>query len=154
MAIVTVTDTNRQIFLNLSQAYEAETSGLTHKLPNEEGVFPMDTQLEENVTAYLFYEETTPIGLAVVRLNKSGVHQVLEFYIVPSFRYRKLGCQFAGEILHKTPGAWQVEEIKGAESAVAFWRYVIRMHTHDKFKEDVIEHPYWGKVTRQRFSIA
>lgn len=49
--LVTVNSSNLAIYLNLTQAYEAEFSPLTKKLPDEEGKFTLDTPIEGTLLA-------------------------------------------------------------------------------------------------------
>jgi hypothetical protein len=52
------------------------------------------------------------------------------------------------------PGAWQVRQIEGANSATSFWRATIKKFTHDNFIEKIIDDKVWGKVTCQYFSYS
>lgn len=52
------------------------------------------------------------------------------------------------------PGEWESKQIEGAEPAIAFWRRAIGAYTDDQFIEDIYSDPYWGEVTRQRFTVS
>ncbi|UAA38498.1 GNAT family N-acetyltransferase [Paraneptunicella aestuarii] len=153
MQIVQVQPHNEYIYLNLAQAYEAEFSALTHKMPNADGLFSLDTHLNDKTLAFLAYENDVPAGFIVLALEQVRSYEVCEFYIVPSFRLRHLGIKLAFSIWQKYPGAWVVKQIEGADYATTFWRKAISEFTQGRFDEDKYLDPYWGLVTRQVFSI-
>ncbi|WP_053403901.1 hypothetical protein [Persicobacter sp. CCB-QB2] len=69
MKIIEVTDQNKGIYLQLCQAYEAEFSALTEKLPDEYGVFALDTPVVPPYLGLLWVQEGIPIGFANIRLG-------------------------------------------------------------------------------------
>lgn len=152
MQIVQVNEHNEHIYLNLMQAYEAEFSVITRKLPDTNGLFSLDTHLDENTFAFLAYEDDVPIGFIAMAIDVGQSYEVCEFYIIPSFRKRNFGAELAFTIWKKYPGTWIVKQIEGADDATVFWRKIIGQLTHNKFEEDQFIDPYWGLVTRQTFS--
>ncbi len=150
-SLVQVNHTNLLVILNLAQAYEAEFSALTGKIPNDNGEFVFDTIPVTPYQGYLFYQENTPIGFCVINTN-STLKDIAEFYIIPSMRRKEIGTQFAYAIFNKYPGLWQARQIKGADHAVKFWRNVISAYTKNNYKEQTIQDPHWGTVTRQIFT--
>lgn len=153
LRLVEVNHTNLLVILNLAQAYEAEFSALTGKIPNDNGEFVFDTIPVAPYQGYLLYQANTPIGFCVINTN-STPQDIAEFYIIPSRRHKKIGTEFAYSIFDKYPGLWQVRQIKGAEHAIAFWRRVISTYTKNNYKEQIIEDPDWGIVTKQIFTAA
>ena len=145
-----VTEENIAILLNLGQTYEAEFSKITGKVPNEMGVFQLDTIPKHPYTGYLFYEKSVPVGFCIINTNVNPM-DIAEFYIIPSKRNKKFGITFAHSIFKKYPGTWQVRQIQGADHAVKFWRRVISDYTLGNYKEEVVEDPNWGVVTKQTF---
>ena len=145
-----VTEENIAILLNLGQAYEAEFSKITGKIPNEMGVFQLDTMPKNPYTGYLFYEKSVPVGFCIINTRVNPM-DIAEFYIIPSKRNQKLGMTFAHSIFKKYPGTWQVRQIQGADHAVKFWRRVIGGYTSGNYNEEVVEDPDWGVVTKQTF---
>lgn len=149
--LVTINDTNMQIYINLARSYEAEFSNLTHKNPNELGIVEPDTIPVSPYIGYLLYNDKTPIGFCVVgTVNK--LNDVAEFYIAPSMRKNKFGYNMATTVFDLHPGTWQVRQIEGATNAIEFWRKVIKQYTQNNFIEAVVSDPDWGIVTRQQFS--
>jgi predicted acetyltransferase len=149
--LVTVNASNLAIYLNLTQAYEAEFSPLTKKLPDDEGKFALDTPIEGNVTGYLLYIDGKPAGLAAIANESVDHYEVCDFYVVPVFRKNKAGQRFAHILFDMMPGLWQSKQIAGADNAIAFWRRAIGSYTNEVFVEDIYHDEYWGDVTRQCF---
>jgi predicted acetyltransferase len=140
------------VYRHLAQAYEAEFSALTGKMPGEDGVFALDTEIDEKHLGWLLYEQGRPVGLAAIGSQGAG-WEVCEFYVLPVCRGRSLGSDFIHEIWRRFPGEWQIKQIAGAELASRFWRRCIAAYPLD-FKEDIYEDVYWGRVTRQRFTLS
>jgi predicted acetyltransferase len=152
MEIRNVDARNENVLRNLMQGYEAEFSAITKKVPANDGLFALDTFVDKNHDGYLLLEEGLPIGFAI-KGEKSGLHDISEFYIVPSKRASGIGSKFAAQIFQKYPGQWQVLQIDGADKAIDFWNKAIDAFKQGDFVQDTITDPYWGKVTRQRFNV-
>lgn len=148
--IAIINKRNFRILINLAQAYEAEFSAITKKIPDKYGVFKLDTLPILPYIGYLLYINKIPVGFCIIKAI-SKIKDISEFYIIPSMRKRKLGIQFAHCIFDKYPGQWQVRQISGAYHAIDFWRKTIALYTNNKFKESVKSDKDWGIVTCQRF---
>lgn len=85
MQIIKVDLSNQHIYMNLAQAYEAEFSKIMQKKPDENGLFPLDTILEGNVTGYLLYVDGIPAGHTAIANESDGNYEVCDFYVVPYF---------------------------------------------------------------------
>ncbi len=153
MTLVTVTQANLNIYLNLAQCYEAEFSAITLKKPNEMGIFELDTLIGEGVSGLLLMADGVPSAIAAIGIKGDERYEVCEFYVVPSFRKNSTGMKFAHMIWKKYPGAWEIKQIKGAEYASEFWRKSITAFEQTAYKEDRYEDRYWGIVTRQQFTV-
>jgi predicted acetyltransferase len=143
----------RAVYENLAQAYEAEFSSLTGKMPDENGFFKIDTLPLKPYTGYLLFYQKHPIGFCVAE-TESDLKDIAEFYIIPVMRKKNFGYQLAKMVFDRHPGQWQVRQINGANDAISFWRAVVRNYTHNQFNEAVVNDPYWGVVTRQQFCTA
>ncbi|MGX9458455.1 GNAT family N-acetyltransferase [Photobacterium damselae subsp. damselae] len=158
MKIVDVTPSNIEIYYNLTQAYEAEFSPLTKKFPDQKGKFALDTEIGGNAKGFLLYIDEHPAGLAAIAVDEvedGSLHcEVCDFYVVPLFRKNKAGQRFAHQLFAMMPGEWESKQIEGAEHAIAFWRRAIGAYTDEQFIEDIYSDPYWGEVTRQRFTVS
>ena len=149
--LVLIDQKNMQVYINLARSYEAEFSSLTHKVPNDEGIFEPDTIPLNPYVGYLLYKSKTPIGFCVAELSNE-MYDVAEFYIIPSMRKNKFGYHMATSVFDKHAGSWQVRQIEGAENAKAFWRKIISQYTGNEYVEAVVNDEDWGVVTRQRFA--
>lgn len=147
-----ITKENSKAYYNLTQAYEAEFSNLTHEMPDEDGLFKIQTDIDHEHIGYLLYDNKKPIGFMVVRMGE--VKDVSEFYIIPAKRKSGYGQSLASYVFSQHPGRWQVRQISGADSAKAFWRKVIAKITAGQYLEEVIQDDDWGYVSRQSFEIA
>lgn len=148
--LVEITQQNLDIFKNLAHAYEAEFSKITCKMPDEFGLFKIDTFPFTPYIGYLLYQREIPIGFCVTNVENE-IKDIAEFYIAPVMRKNNFGYQLASMIFNKHPGQWQVRQIEGADHAVSFWRSVIKKYTKNQYEESVVQDPFWGIVTRQRF---
>lgn len=148
--MINVDRINNHIYYNLIQAYEAEFSQITGKVPDHNGMFPLDTKLDNSVMAYLEYINSIPIGIAAIK-RVDDTYEMCEFYIIPSKRKMNHGEKFAHKIFDVNQGLWQIKQISGAEYASNFWRKII--YTYGvSYQEDKYNDEYWGIVTRQKFN--
>ncbi|GAA5497114.1 hypothetical protein Rhal01_03304 [Rubritalea halochordaticola] len=147
---ITETSDSCPLLHQLLQSYEAEFSPLTGKQPGPDGNYMLDVDLTltEN---HLYLLEDTPIGFCI-KGETDGHHDILEFYIQPELRSNGRGEQLAHEIFSKHKGPWQVRQIEGAHKARNFWRRAIHNYTGGLYSEAQLHDPYWGPVTRQRFT--
>jgi predicted acetyltransferase len=145
-----ISDVNVHVFKNLAQAYEAEFSSITAKIPDKNGVFALDTILSDSIIGYIWLHEKSPVGFALVDLAEEPFN-VCEFYIIPSLRKNKLGKILFLEVLNRHPGQWQVKQLPSAIHATSFWRAIIKEYTSDNFREELYVDKYWGEVLRQLF---
>lgn len=153
LKLIEIDQQNLDIFKNLAHAYEAEFSSITHKMPDEFGLFKIDTLPAAPYVGYLLYQQEIPIGFCVAN-SESEIKDIAEFYIVPVMRRHNFGYQLAIMMFDKYPGQWQVRQIDGADHAISFWRSVIKKYTHNQYEESVVQDPHWGMVTRQRFKTS
>jgi len=154
MKLVRVTPTNLAVYLNLAQSYEGEFSAITGKEPDAQGRFALDTQIGGPVSGFILYVGETPAGIVAVADKGAQRYEVCEFYVVPCFRARSWGRKFAHALWEMLPGSWEIKQISGAEYASAFWRKTIASFHGSSFEEERYDDPYWGLVTRQRFTAS
>lgn len=152
MTLTPVTEVNLHIYHNLAQCYEAEFSPLTGKKPDASGRFALDTEIGDNVLGYLLYIGDTPAGLAAIASKGDNSFEMCEFYVIPLFRKNAAGIRFAHAIWTRHNGTWEIKQIEGAEYATAFWHKAITRFDGTAYTEDHYNDPYWGNVTRQKFT--
>ncbi|APC92166.1 MULTISPECIES: hypothetical protein [Francisella] len=154
MDIIKIDQSNIHIYYNLSQIYEAEFAPLTGEMPNQQGLYTVQTEvLNINDTyGYLKYQNQIPVGFMVIK-DLGKYFDVAEFFILPSFRRKKLGSKFAQNIIKSHKGRWQIRQIQGADYAVNFWLRVISELVGDNYRISSVNDSEWGRVTRQEFYI-
>jgi len=120
-------------------------------MPDENGLFKIQTDIDCEHIGYLMYEKKIPVGFMV--FCPGEVNDVAEFYIIPAKRLGGFGQRLARYVFASYPGQWQVRQISGADSARAFWRSVIFGLTDGNYQEEEVEDHYWGRVYRQSFEM-
>lgn len=146
-----IVDLNNRDDLNrLGHDYEAEFSPLTGALPNELGIYILNTEPVDPYIGYLLFYHQTPLGFCVVNIGTPN--DFAEFYIIPDMRREGLGTYLASKIFEKHPGLWQARQIQGAHWATDFCRNTLKGLGKD-FTQDVISDIDYGKVTRQLFQV-
>lgn len=153
MNITPVTETNSHVYHNIVQCYEAEFSAITGKKPNASGLFELDTHLGDDTLGFLLEIDNTPAGIAAIHCKEAQDYEVCEFYVIPYFRKNGIGMEFAHTIWKNYPGDWEIKQIQGAEYATVFWRKTIKSFNETEYTEESYDDPYWGIVTRQKFSL-
>lgn len=141
------------VLQRLLQYYEAEFSSITHKKPNAFGLFALDTALDEEHFVYVARYADIPCGFNIIHAKANDEFEVNEFYVVPVYRRGGLGRALATHVFDLHRGSWEIKQIQGAEQARVFWRKTIQHYTQGEYVEDTFLDPYWGEVTRQRFSF-
>jgi predicted acetyltransferase len=150
MKIIPISEANAHIFDTFEQDYESEFSAITKKEPNVEGRFAIEADWRSpNSGLYLFLGDK-PAGFAV-RAIVEGRSDIAEFYILPCYRKKGFGKQFAFAIFDFFPGSWQVRQIITAKDAIAFGRAVIDEYTDSTYTEDIVKDDHWGMVLCQYF---
>ena len=152
MDIRPVDASNQHVYMNLAQAYEAEFSKIMQKQPDENGLFPLDTELGGNVVGYLLYIDNIPAGHTAIAHKDNTLFDVCDFYVVPYFRKNKVGKKFITALFAQLGGDWEIKQVQGAEHAVKFWREVVGCYTSGNYREDQFQDAQFGVVTRQCFS--
>jgi len=135
---------------NLLQAYEAEFSAVTNKVPDADGVFPLDVELNL-YTVYLLKDGDAPIGLAL-KGTCNDRHDIADFYIIPRYRGEGAGFFLASHVVKKYKGLWQARQIDGYSQGRGFAIGALeKILDGANFEEEKIVDPYWGPITIQYF---
>ena len=73
----------------------------------------------------------TVVGFALIRRLKENsvvVFQVAEFFVFPGCRRRGIGSMAIASIWKQLPGSWELQVIRGNDSAFRFWRDCVSRH--------------------------
>lgn len=88
---------------------------------------------EENRHAFHVRVNAAVAGCVLVRAGSP--HRFGEFFVVRRHRRSGVGATVARAMFRRFPGEWLVEEVRGNDTAVAFWRSAIPV----AFQEAVTE---------------
>ena len=119
LTITPVSEAQRDKLDTLARSYFREI------LPNGPAYFPnaLDRYwIEPGRHPYLIALDGTPIGFALVWNHKGGVHELVEFTIVPDYRKAGLGTDAASMIFQALGGDWVLGVGRHAADAMAFWQ--------------------------------
>ena len=150
--ITEVSAGNKSIYYNLAQAYEAEFSSITQKNPDLQGLYPLDTRIEEDVRGFLIHSAEHTFGFAAAEVLQNGDRDLREFYIIPTMRRRKIGTLFASRVFLTCPGRWTVKQLRAAHYATKFWHRALS-ELGIIYEESVLKDDYWGEVVMQSFEV-
>lgn len=153
MEIVPITPENAHIFEVFVQDYEAEFSSLTKKEPDVEGRFALEADWKSPNQGFYLFTEKKPVGFAIRAKTAEGRSDMAEFYILPCYRNKGLGKNFAFALFDAFPGPWQLRQIQSAKKATKFWRNIVKEYTDDNYTEDQVPDPHWGQMVRQCFEV-
>ena len=149
--LVVVDDKNQIIFDRFLQLYENEWAHLTEATTNEEGLYTEYQETIKDFKTYLLFDQLNPFGFAVV--NIEGVHEILDFFILPSYRRKLFGLKVIGELFESFPGDWQIHQPLEEEKVVKFWKRAVQTHTKGNFEEVSLYHKRWKKALKLTFSV-
>ncbi len=79
---------------------------------------------DENRYPYLFRVDDKVIGFALIRKD-NNFYEMAEFSILPEFRRRGLGTEFASVVIRKHPGMWHIEYDMNNISGHRFWKNLV-----------------------------
>lgn len=146
-----IDESNSPIFNELAQAYEEEFSLISGKKKNQEGKYSIDVDWRFPNVGYYWKEDCKILGFSVVEFIE-GYFEIVDFYIIPSYRKQKAGKNMAFAVFNTHFGPWRVRQILGSEAATKFWRRVINEYTKENYTESQIENPPWGLSIYQSFN--
>ena len=116
--------------------------------------YPAETIWEHGHQAYLLFAGEIPAGFALVGnadayLERTGVHDMHEFFVVRRHRRGGVGRALATDVWDAHPGEWLVRVLQANQPAIPFWRSAISSYTGGAFAEDVptIDGRPWSHFT-------
>jgi predicted acetyltransferase len=123
---------------------------------HEDGLYHFSTERvwQDGYHVHLLYSNQIPVGFALVGtadefLERSGVHDMDEFFVARRHRGRGLGKAFAAHLWAEYPGEWLVRVFQANLPAMPFWRAAISAHTAGRFDESVrsVKEAPWSYFT-------
>lgn len=137
--------------INWLEDYEDEFSSLTGKKKNMEGRYRIDVDFRPPNTGYYWQEDTIIASFSIIE-PLDGYNEIVDFYVIPALRNKRVGKKMAFALFDKHRGPWRVRQIPGSEAASVFWRSVIGEYTRGNYSESQIENPPWGLSICQTFN--
>lgn len=145
-----INELNSYIFDELAQKYEDEFSPTSGKKKNQDGEYFIDVDWRPPNIGYYWKEDSKIIGFSIIE-SIDGYSEIVDFYVVPAYRKKRVGKNMAFAVFNKHLGSWRVRQIAGFEAATIFWRRVISEYTNENYTELQIENPPWGLSLCQQF---
>ena len=141
VALEIVDSTSRPIAENLLQLYIHDLSQFRLSRPDQFGRFDHDDRYagffsDPDRCAYLFRDESGPIGFGLVHGLKEPRRLMAGFFVVRGVRRLGIGRQGALEILRRHPGPWEIPFQEENGGAARFWREVATLAVGNDWTED------------------
>ena len=151
-----VDDSADAVLRNLFEHYLHDMAEWFRFESHEDGAyrFPTERVWDAGYRVHLVYSGQIPVGFALVGsadeyLERSGVHDMDEFFVARRHRRKGVGRAFAINLWNAYPGGWLVRVFQANLPAIPFWRAAISAYTDDSFDEAVRtenDHP-WSYFT-------
>ncbi len=146
-----IDESNSHVFDELVQDYEDEFSSITGKKKNLDGKYSIDVDWRIPNIGYYWKENSKIVGFSIVE-SIDGYSEIVDFYVIPTYRKKMVGKNMAFAVFDKHPGPWRLRQILGSELATKFWRRVIGEYTNENYIELQIDNPPWGVSICQKFN--
>lgn len=143
---------NSHIFDELAQDYEDEFSPVSGKKKNPDGTYSIDVDWRAPNIGYYWKEDSKIVGFSIVEMI-DGYFEIVDFYVIPQYRKKRIGEHMAFAVFNQHPGPWRIRQLLGSEIATKFWRKVVGRYTHENYTESQIDNPPWGVSICQTFHL-
>ena len=110
---------DRLVLERLWQLYRHDLSEFRDSYPDDEGLFKA---MPAEVSGYLV--ESDPGLAGFVLLKGEDPRRIAEFFVVRSYRRRRVGHDAAIEVLRRHPGRWEIAFQEENPKAARFWRRI------------------------------
>jgi len=149
--IIQISDKNIEKYCELSELYEDEFAPLTGASKNENGIYPISTQIDETHIGYFMCNNGKMIGFIVINIGVQPF-DVCEFFILKEYRNQGLGQELAFKVFDLYDAIWKVKQLYNAKNANSFWINIINKYTKGNYTQQVCNDEKWGKVYMQNFA--
>ena len=141
------TEAERDLLRRLFELYLYDFSEMEHSDLDEEGWFVPNAawwleryRSEPGKRALLLRAGGKPAGFVLLDerspiADSGGRRYIAAFFVLRAYRRRGLGEAMAREVFRRSPGRWQVLEVKANPRAQAFWRRIIGEVTGGAYAE-------------------
>jgi predicted acetyltransferase len=136
-----VTNLTRPVVENLLQLYIHDLSQFRASRPDEAGRFNHDERYavffyDPDRCAYLFRDESGPVGFGLVRGLSESRRLMAGFFVVRGVRRLGVGHDAALEMLRRHPGIWEIPFQDENAGAARFWRQLAAAVAGESWSED------------------
>ena len=141
--VVTVDDSNKNVFFNLLDKYNFDLSQYELTDTNPDGLYDNDRfkkyLANERFFAELFFAEKIPVGLVAYSIYYSAskkifINSLNEFFILHKYRRRGAGKFLAQKIFDAHKGFWKIEIHPSNVTAQMFWKNVVASYSNGNYK--------------------
>lgn len=141
VALELVSAQSRPIVENLLQLYIHDLSQFRFGRPDETGRFNRDDRYvaffsDPDRCAYLFRDDSGPVGFGLVRGLSEPRRLMAGFFIVRGVRRLGVGHDAAFQMLRRHPGVWEIPFQDENVGAARFWRELAVLAVGDRWTED------------------
>ena len=141
--VVTVNESDEDIFFNLLDKYNFELSQYELTDTNPDGLYD-NARFKKYLTnerffAELYFVEKLPVGLAAYSIyysvgKKIFINSLNEFFILHKYRRRGAGKFLAQKIFAAHNGFWKIEIHPSNVTAQMFWKNVVAAYSNGSYK--------------------
>jgi predicted acetyltransferase len=136
-----VGEASRPIVENLLQFYLHDLSQFRFTRPDESGRINRDDRfatffMDPNRCAYLFRDDSGPVGFGLVRGLTEDRRLMAEFFVVRGVRRLGVGRHAALAMLRRHVGVWEIPFQDENVGAARFWRELALAAVGEKWTED------------------
>jgi predicted acetyltransferase len=150
----------RALLQNLAQFYYYDFSEVLEMHVDEDGRFgdvdltpywvdewrhPFLLRVDDKLAGFALISERSKIT------GKSGVFDMMEFFVLRRFRRHGVGRAAAFAAFDRFAGPWEVRQREEHPDATAFWRRAIDEYTGGDYEETRWVRPQWSEIV-QTFS--
>ena len=121
---------------------------MTGAVTDDNGEYPISTEIDETHHGYLYYHEGKPVGFCVLEQCQDKCVGC-EIYVLPSHRKLGIAKKLCFEVFDLYPYEWHLLQLQNAPKAHAFNLSIAKEYSNGSLVEDEIVDPKWGRVFRQ-----
>ena len=113
---------------------------------NAEGCHPFVVTADGRYAGFALVDQSVRIGTEGYWMD--------QFFVLRKYRRKGVGALLARSVFAALPGRWEVGQMPQNLAAQVFWRNVIGVYTHGRFKEHEVHAGWWQGVVQVFESVA
>lgn len=135
-----ITKDKRKVLENLMQLYLYDITRFLYFELNNSGLYEYNDLdkyfIDETCEPYFIKGDNKIIGFVLIDhdlLCIDSGYNVSEFFVLNSFRRKKIGAEIAFKIFNMHKCAWEVKPVPKSNEAFEFWKNVIEDYTKNDY---------------------